>query len=92
MYLPSPLKDFRKHFESYGLTITNEPVETPAGVEKFFEITINGKLVWSRTEVVDAQPEASRKSPLLFNSNKWWGEPNAEWISYVEGCINAAKA
>jgi len=67
-------------------------VETPAGAEKFFEITVNDKLIWSRTEVVDAQPEASRKSPLLFAANQWWGEPNAEFIAYVEESITAAKA
>ena len=74
------------------MTITNEGFETPEGGDKPFDITVNGKLIWSRTSVVEEQPEASRKSPLLFAANKWWGEPNPEWIGYVEACINAAKA
>ena len=86
--------DFREKFGNVdGITITNEPFETPEGGEKPFDVTINGKLVWSRVaNAVPEMPEALVGKPLVFKENKWWGAAQEDGIAYMEACINAAKA
>ena len=81
---------FREKFgDIEGVTITNEPVEVPEGGDKPFDITVNGKLIWSKSTVVDECAEEWRGKPLILESNKWWGEPIPEAIAYVESCLKA---
>lgn len=68
-------------------TFTNEPVEVPQGQTKPYELTVNGKLVWSMLENVEGQPTGpeGKKMPLLFADNKWWGNFDASHVAYVDG-------
>lgn len=58
---------------------------------KPFEITVNGKLVWSRLEKVEGQTAVGGDDkPLLFENNKWWGDADPAWAAYIDSAINSA--
>ena len=64
------------------------PVDVGEGEEKPFDITVNGTLVYSKLA-----PVAGETGPLLFSTNKWWGEPAPEQITrVVAACVVAAAA
>lgn len=83
--------DFREKFGGIdGITITNEPFETPEGGDKPFDVTVNGKLVWSRTAgAVPEMPEACAGKPIVFQDNKWWGPASPEAVAYMESILKA---
>jgi hypothetical protein len=71
-----------------GHVVTTEPIEVPKGETKPFEISVNGKLVWSMLEEVEGQPLVDgKRKPLLLEDNKWWGSANPDHLSYLDTCL-----
>ena len=64
---------------------SNTPVEVPKDEGKPFEVKVNDKVVYSHLAPIDGE-----KGPILFEANKWWGEPNPAYIARVESAIEAA--
>ena len=64
---------------------TNDPVEVPQGQDKPFEVKVDGTVIYSHLAPVNGE-----KGPILFESNKWWGEPDPAKIKLVEDKVSAA--
>jgi len=68
--------------DKVSVEIIRHPVEVAKGEDKPFEITVSGTLVYSKLN-----PVAGECGPLLFESNKWWGEPIPEQIQRVTDSV-----
>jgi hypothetical protein len=65
-----------------NLEIIRDPVDVAKGEDKPFEITVAGALVYSKLK-----PVAGECGPLLFESNKWWGEPSPQQTKRVTDAV-----
>ena len=72
----------KEKFVTENINIVNEPVEVEKDDKKPFEVTVNGVLVYSTLTPIDGE-----KGPILFSSNKWWGEPEPKHIERIEKAI-----
>lgn len=65
--------------------VTRSPEEVPQGETKPYEVTVEGVLVYSMRT-----PVAGEKGPILFETNKWWGEPVPEHLVRVTTAVQVA--
>jgi len=50
---------------------SNDPVDVGQSPDKPFEVKVDGAVIYSHLA-----PVSGEKGPILFESNKWWGEPD----------------
>lgn len=69
-------------FDKLKITFVEEPVDVAKGEKKPFEVSVNDVLVYSTLTPIDDE-----KGPILFSSNKWWGEPVPHHLERLEKAI-----
>jgi hypothetical protein len=64
------------------ITFVDEPISVEKTEKKPFEVFLDDKLIYS-----NLKPINNEKGPVLFSTNKWWGEPDPENIERIENAI-----
>ena len=65
----------------------------PKDQKKPFEVTVDGKLVWSLLTPVAAVPASGQGKPLFFEAeSKWFGAPKPEWAAYMDSCVGVSAS